>query len=104
MEGRSQQQPDQGQGELRRRCREASVETGSESRGRLGMKVLFETPSLEDGVLPWVRREKLRVGCGQACLRLPEEYMFLLGARETRQEGQPERLRVHKEKLSSGQE
>lgn len=37
------------------------------------MKGLSETTGLEDGVLAWGRREKLRDGCGQECPRLPEE-------------------------------
>lgn len=68
------------------------------------MKVLFETPHPEDGVLVWVRKGKRRDGCGRECLRLPEVYVFLLGTREIRQEGQQERLGVDKGKLSSGQE
>lgn len=62
------------------------------------MKVSTETLSLKDGVLAWVRREKPTDGCGQECLRLPEENVFLLGAREIRQEGQQGRLRVKKGK------
>lgn len=43
--------------------------------------------------------------CGQEeFLRLPEEGVCLLEARETKQEGQQERLRVDNRKLSSGQE
>lgn len=66
------------------------------------MKVLSESLGLEDEGPAWVRREKLRDGCGQSP-RL-QGSVFLLGARETRQEGQQERLQVDKGKLPSGQE
>lgn len=83
-----------GPGGLWRRWREASVETQSDHRGGLGMKVSSETSGLEDGVLAWVRRQKPRDGCGQEGLRLPGECVFLHGGKEAKQEGQQERLKT----------